>query len=38
MTNDSIKNLIEQMLNQSGWTVTDQSSEDGDAVVVSENN
>lgn len=34
MTNDNVKNLIEQMLNQSGWTVTNQSDEDGDAIAV----
>lgn len=34
MTNEQIKNLIEQKLNQSGWTVTNESTEEGDTKVV----
>ncbi len=33
MTNNEVKNLIEEMLKKSGWEITDETTEDGEIIV-----
>lgn len=33
MTNNEVKNLIEEMLKKSGWEITDETTEDGEIIA-----
>ena len=33
MTNEEIKNTIEEMLKKSGWEITNETTEDGEIIV-----
>ena len=33
MTNEEVKNLVEEMLKKSGWEITNETTEDGETIV-----